>query len=373
MSASVPRASRVPRARARAAFEGILARDRPARARRSRALIPRASARESERAGAAPRDVVVFAYDALVDATAEMTRVSHAAARARWPESVPGEAASYVSAMTTMRRCIPESTSCEGVVMVRVIAEEAIIGGRTTSGGRPGPVFSFQQRHERRTRPLTVDEVVSSWPEIKLMSVLKWGEEVESSVGWDGRKMMPAGLQDAVDALRVTGVRGEQVVYEELKPLLQNALKRGCEVYVMTSRGRSVEHCRDVLLENGFAVATDGSDEPGVSIVNTESFPSRSLAAANLIATTARPGERWYLIDGDVEELERFDEADFGDAYASLTEGVYVSLNHAAYAYASPRAIQRASMHANIHSLTADSARTMALNFLGDVAHVSRG
>ena len=317
--------------------------------------------------------MVVFAYDALVDATVEMTRVSHAAARTRWPESVPGEAASFVEAMRAMRRCIPESTSCEGAVMVRVIAEEAIIGGRTTSGGRPGPVFSYQQRYERRTRPLTVDEIVSSWREIKLMSVLKWGEEVESSVGWDGRKMMPAGLQDAVDALRANGVRGEQIVYEELKPMLQNALKRGCKVYLMTSRGRSVEHCRDVLLENGFAVANDGNDEPGVSIVDTESFPSRALAAANLIATTARPGERWYLIDGDVEELERFDEADFGDAYASLTEGVKVSLQHAGYAYASPLAIHRASLNNSIQSLSASSVRTMALNFLGDVTHPSRG
>ena len=35
------------------------------------------------------------------------------------------------------------------------------------------------------------------------MSVLKWGEKVESSVGWDGRRMLPLGLQEAVDRERV--------------------------------------------------------------------------------------------------------------------------------------------------------------------------
>jgi len=82
-------------------------------------------------------EAVLFAYDAVVDATVEMTRISHAVAAARWPENVPGDASSYVEAMRAMRRCIGESTSCEGVLMVRVIADEAIIGGRTTSGGRP--------------------------------------------------------------------------------------------------------------------------------------------------------------------------------------------------------------------------------------------
>jgi hypothetical protein len=320
-------------------------------------------------------DVVLFAYDAIVDATVEMTRVSHAVASARWPNHVPGDASSYVDAMRTMRRCIDESTSCEGVVMIRVIADEAIIGGRTTSGGRPGPVFSAEQRFERRTRPLTVDEIISSWREIKLMSVLKWGEEVESSVGWDGRKMMPAGLQAAVDAEREDAsaqIPGEQTVYEDLKPLIHSALERGCRIFVIASRGRSVASCEDVLRAAGFRVA-ETADDFGVSVVASDGFPSRGLAAANLIASTARPGERWHIIDGDVDELERFIDADFGDEYASLTQGVEVTLRHAAYAFSDPAATQRANLHPRIQSLTNDSARNLAINFLGDYAHLMRG
>jgi hypothetical protein len=315
-------------------------------------------------------DAVLFAYDAVVDATVEMTRISHAVASARWPDNVPGDASSYVEAMRAMRRCIGESTSCEGVLMVRVIADEAIIGGRTTSGGRPGPVFSSEQRFERRTRPLTVDEIVSSWTEIKLMSVLKWGEKVESSVGWDGRRMLPTGLQEAVDQERLQDrdvVKGEQVVYEDLKPLLKAAIERGTRVFVMTSPGRTVEHCRDVLRENGLDIA-EKEDDVGVSVVPIDGFASRSLAAANLIATTARPGEHWNIIDGDMDELERYKTADLGEAYESLTEGVEVTLRHAGYAYASPKAIHRASLDRDIHSLTAESAKHMALNFLGDFA-----
>lgn len=315
-------------------------------------------------------EAVLFAYDAVVDATVEMTRISHAVASERWPDNVPGDASSYVEAMRAMRRCIGESTSCEGVLMVRVIADEAIIGGRTTSGGRPGPVFSSEQRFERRTRPLTVDEIVSSWTEIKLMSVLKWGEKVESSVGWDGRRMLPTGLQEAVDRERLRDrdvVKGEQVVYEDLKPLLKAAIERGTRVFVMTSPGRTVEHCRDVLRENGLDVA-EKEDDVGVSIVPIDGFASRSLAAANFIAATARPGEHWNIIDGDMDELERYKTADLGEAYESLTEGVEVTLRHAGYAYASPKAIHRASLDIDIHSLTAESAKHMALNFLGDFA-----
>jgi hypothetical protein len=260
--------------------------------------------------------------------------------------------------------------------MARVIADEAIIGGRTTSGGRPGPVFSNEQRFERRTRPLTVDEIVASWPEIKLMSVLKWGEEVESSVGWDGRRMMPAGLQASVDARRMETSNGEtttsadeQVVYEDLKPLLHAALARGSKVFVLNSPGRTVEKCQEVFRENGFEV-TDDVDGYGVCVIPTENFASRSLAAANLIATTARPGERWHIIDGDMDELERFEDSDLGDAYKSLTQGVEVTLRHASYAYASPRATQRANLHREIQSLTVESAKSLALNFLGGFSQV---
>ena len=380
------RARPEPRARATATARG--ARDRATRSSGTSASASARRRRVARRAADASdasdddaiersRDVVLFAYDAVVDATVEMTRVSHAVARERWPEHVPGDASSYVEAMRTMRRAIAESTSCEAVVMVRVIADEAIIGGRTTSGGRPGPVFSNEQRFERRTRPLTVDEIVSSWPEIKLMSVLKWGEEVESSVGWDGRRMMPAGLQASVDARRMETTAdgepgtsaGEQVVYEDLKPLLHAALARGSKVFVLNSRGRAVERCREIFRENGFEVAED-VDGYGVCVIPTENFASRSLAAANLIATTARPGEHWHIIDGDMDELERFKDSDLGEAYESLTRGVEVTLRHASYAYASPRATHRAHLDREIQSLTADSAKNLALNFLGGFSQV---
>jgi hypothetical protein len=334
---------------------------------------PRASGEHSGETMDERRDVVVFAYDAIVDATLEMTRVSHAVARARWPDNVPGEAASYEAAMRTMRRCLGESTSCEAVVMMRVIADEAIIGGRTTSGGRPGPVFSFEQRFERRTRPLTVDEIIASWPEIKLMSVMKWGEDLETSIGWDGRRMTPMGLQADVDAERNAreAQAGEQVVYEDLKPLLLAALDRGSHVYVLASRGRSVESCAGVLRENGLKVWDEDEDDDtgcGIRVVSTDTYASRGLAAAHVIATNSNPGERWYIVDGDIDELERFREADLGEAYDALTLGVDVSLQHAGYAYASPRQVQRASLDPHIELLTDASARNLAINFFGTYA-----
>ena len=318
------------------------------------------------------KDVVVFAYDAIVDATREMTAVSHAVARARWPDNVPGEASSYVDAMRTMRRCLGESTSCEAVVMMRVIADEAIIGGRTTSGGRPGPVFSREQRFERRTRPLTVDEIIASWPEIKLMSVMKWGEDLETSVGWDGRRMTPMGLQADVDAERNArdAQTDEQVVYEDLKPLLIAALERKSRIYVLASRGRSVESCAAVLKANGLKVwdEDDEDDGCGIRIVCTDTYASRGLAAAHVIATNSSPGERWHIVDGDIDELQRFREADLGEAYDTLTLGVDVSLQHAGYAYASPQQMQRASLDPHIELLTDASAKNLAINFLGTYA-----
>jgi hypothetical protein len=189
--------------------------------------------------------------------------------------------------------------------------------------------------------------------------------------------MMPTGLQASVDARRMeTAADGEpgtsaseQVVYEDLKPLLHAALARGSKVFVLNSRGRSVGKCREVFRENGFEV-TEDVDGYGVCVIPTENFASRSLAAANLIATTARPGEHWHIIDGDMDELERFKDSDLGEAYESLTQGVQVSLRHASYAYASPRATHRAHLDREIQSLTADSAKNLALNFLGGFAQV---
>ena len=108
-----------------------------------------------------------------------------------------------------------------------------------------------------------------------------------------------------------------------------------------------MEHCRDVLRENGFDVAERGRRR--VSVVSRLTASPRRLVAANLIATTARPGEHWNIIDGDMDELERYKMADFGEAYESLTEGVEVDASHAGYPYASPKAIHRASLDGEIH------------------------
>jgi hypothetical protein len=50
-----------------------------------------------------------------------------------------------------------------------------------------------------------------------------------------------------------------------------------------------------------------------------------------------------------------------------------VTLRHAAYAFSDPAATQRANLHPRIQSLTNDSARNLAINFLGDYAHLMRG
>ena len=112
-------------------------------------------------------------------------------------------------------------------------------------------------------------------------------------------------------------------------------------------------------LEKTVSKSTEDVDGYGVCVIPTENFASRSLAAANLIATTARPGEHWHIIDGDMDELERFKDSDLGEAYESLTQGVEVSLRHASYAYASPRATHRAHLDREIQSLTADSAKNL--------------
>ena len=116
-------------------------------------------------------------------------------------------------------------------------------------------------------------------------------------------------------------------------------------------------------LEKTVSKSTEDVDGYGVCVIPTENFASRSLAAANLIATTARPGEHWHIIDGDMDELERFKDSDLGEAYESLTRGVEVSLRHASYAYASPRATHRAHLDREIQSLTADSAKNWRSTF----------
>ena len=61
-------------------------------------------------------EAVLFAYDAVVDATVEMTRISHAVAAARWPENVPGDASSYVEAMRAAKIREPERSATREIL-----------------------------------------------------------------------------------------------------------------------------------------------------------------------------------------------------------------------------------------------------------------
>ena len=45
-------------------------------------------------------------------------------------------------------------------------------------------------------------EVVAGWDEIKLHASMKFGNRVETNVGWEGRTVAPAGLQAMVDDVR---------------------------------------------------------------------------------------------------------------------------------------------------------------------------
>ena len=72
----------------------------------TRRIAPRAV--ENERGDVAEStEAVLFAYDAVVDATVEMTRISHAVAAARWRRTSPGTLLSDGEATgAAMRRCI---------------------------------------------------------------------------------------------------------------------------------------------------------------------------------------------------------------------------------------------------------------------------
>ena len=70
--------------------------------------------------------VVCMSFDTLVDATDEMCLVGHEAARRFWPKKIPGGPNDYADVFRMLMPCLEESSSFEGALMVRVMAEENI-------------------------------------------------------------------------------------------------------------------------------------------------------------------------------------------------------------------------------------------------------
>lgn len=198
-----------------------------------------------------PRDVqhvLCVSFDSVVDATDEMCVVGFEAARRFWPGKIPGTPADYADVFRLLAPCLDESSSFEGALMIRVMAEENLaertrfrlelkrrkqerLKNEALEAAKLARAVTAKQRerleeaaeeraealrerrreyrkaHERMTagrttRPLNLREVVASWEEIKLHAAMKFGCELETSVGWEGRTVQPAGLQGVVDEVR---------------------------------------------------------------------------------------------------------------------------------------------------------------------------
>ena len=224
---------------------------RPARhSGRARHATPRASSVEvaDTVASVQTQHVVCVSFDAIVDATSEMALVGFEAARRFWPGEIPGDADDYADVFAMLAPCLDESSSFEAALMVRVMAEENLAARtrfrlelrarkqarlrtekeenakleRATTAKRRERLEALdaeraealaRRRKEyaeeterlragRRTRPLNLREVVAGWDEIKLHASMKFGNRVETNVGWEGRTVAPAGLQAMVDDVR---------------------------------------------------------------------------------------------------------------------------------------------------------------------------
>ena len=68
--------------------------------------------------------VVCVSFDSVVDATDEMCLVGFESARRFWPGKIPGTPADYADVFRLLVPCLEESSSFEGALMIRVMAEE---------------------------------------------------------------------------------------------------------------------------------------------------------------------------------------------------------------------------------------------------------
>ena len=242
-----------PRARARAGF-------RSCKAGAARTLVKRDASSadrndndiddENEHHLTMPRTthVVCMSFDTLVDATDEMCLVGHEAARRFWPKKIPGTPAEYADVFRMLMPCLEESSSFEGALMVRVMAEENIaertrfrlmlkrrkaerLKAEAAERAAMERAVTAKQRERferdsirraaelaarreeykremdrmtagRTTRPLNLREVVAAWDEIKLHASMKFGCDLQTDVGWEGLTVQPAGLQRVVNEVR---------------------------------------------------------------------------------------------------------------------------------------------------------------------------
>ena len=383
---------------------------RPAAPGRARHATPRASSVEVADTVTSVRTqhVVCLSFDAIVDAIDEMALVGFEAARRFWPGKIPGDADDYADVFGMLAPCLDESSSFEAALMVRVMAEEnlaartrfrlelrarkqarllmekeenAKLERATTAKQRERLEALAAERAEalamrrkeyaeeterlragRRTRPLNLREVVSSWDEIKLHASMKFGVALETSVGWEGRTVAPMGLQATVDDVReafaagtmrlsaddtapddgdeeeeetdrdVRLTSGEATSASAISPkrrwldshtlhhgadaFIETCRARGHEVVVLGGPGRSAEQCREVLAHLGVRVdASRGVDanvspseeaSPGTCrVVGAEYGASRGLAVAAMMHAHEQPWQKWHLVDSSLRELSR--------------------------------------------------------------------
>ena len=189
-------------------------------------------------------------FDAVVDAADETCLVGVEAARRFWPRKIPGATSDYADVFRTLVPCLEESSSFESALMVRVMAEENLAARtrfREALRRRKARRLREEAAHEEkmrravtakqrerleleareraaalerkraeyraenarlrngmRTRPLNAREVVAGWEEIKVAAAigLKFGCDLETSVGWEGLVVTPRGLQATVNDVR---------------------------------------------------------------------------------------------------------------------------------------------------------------------------
>ena len=332
-------------------------RSAPVPAVRARHVIPRAAraaAAETE-TSVGTQHVVCLSFDAVVECTAEVAIVAFEAARRFWPGKIPGDVSDYADVFAMAAPCLEESSSFEAALMVRVLAEENLCARtrfrlelkerkaqrlklEAAESVKMRDAVTTKQRaklrvakHERereltarreeyvkenerlragkRTRPLNLREVVAGWDEIKLHAAIKFGVELTTNVGWEGRVTQPTGLQSVVNEVREqfsTGgivlsaddtmadgeddledddlVRGDDERRDETNEnvpsssspkqqwlrshslhhgaleFMETCAARGHTVVVMGGPGRSAKQCRAVLTHLGVTVAAESED-----------------------------------------------------------------------------------------------------------------
>jgi len=129
----------------------------------------RRTARCATPTNAAP--LVLFDLDAAVSRSgleAIVSACAFHAARQHWgADTIPGNPSAYTATMARLVTCTEAQE--EAALLVRLLADEGIIGARSTAG-REGPVIGRPVR-QGGSRPLLVAEVQEHW----WVALLVWG------------------------------------------------------------------------------------------------------------------------------------------------------------------------------------------------------